>query len=102
MPPLGADFAVTAITPVIHRLEGAKGIWRSHRGIGRPIFVEKIHVVGIRLVELLVDLLDRAVENYGGRCVARNRLDGPGGINHAILWVGGGQGAGRDLIVSSS
>lgn len=53
-------------------------------------------------MELLIDLLDRAVENDGGRCVARNRLDGEGGIDHAILWVGGGQGAGRDLFVSTS
>lgn len=96
-PPLGADFAVTAVRTVIHSSRGAYGILRIHRGMRRVILVEKIHVVGVRVIELLVDFLDRAVENYGGRCVARDRLDGPREINHAILWVGGGQIGGRDL-----
>lgn len=64
----------------------------------RPILVEEIHVVGIRVIELLIDLLDRTVEDYGGRCVARDRLDGPGEMNHIVFRVGSGQIGGRDLI----
>lgn len=97
-PPLGADVAVAAIATIIHSSHGAYGILRIHRGMRRPIFVEKIHVVGVRIIELLVDFLDRAVENYGGRRVARDCLDGPGQIDNTVLWVGGCQIGGRDLV----
>lgn len=54
-------------------------------------------MVWVRLVELLINLLHRAVEYDGGRCVAGDRLDSPGEVDHSVLWVRGGQIGGRDL-----
>lgn len=93
-PPLGTHFAVTAIRTVIHRSNRAHDILRRYRGMRRPVFVEIIHVIGVRVIELLVDLLDGAVKDYGRRCIAGDRLDGPGEVNHAVFWVGGRQNGG--------
>lgn len=89
VPPLGADVAVAAIArDVGHRVEGVGGVWKSCRGLGRLILVQEIIVVGIDFEEALVDLLDGAVEKDGRRGVARDGLDGPRGVYHAVLGVG--------------
>lgn len=88
-PPLGADVAVAAVSrDVGHRIERVEGVWKSRSGFGRPILEQEVIVVGVDLGELVVDLLDGAVEDDGGRCISRNGLDGPGEVDYAVLWVG--------------
>lgn len=88
-PPLGADVAVAAVAREVgHRIERVEGVWKGRSGFRRPILAQKVIVVGIDFGELAVDLLDRAVENDGGRSISRDGLDGPGEVNYAVLWVG--------------
>lgn len=66
VPPLGADVAVAAVArDVGHRVEGVVGVWKGRSGFGGLVLVQEIIVVGIDVGELLVDLLDGAVEENG-------------------------------------
>lgn len=88
-PSLGADVTVAAIPwEVGHRIERVEGVRKGRSGFGGPILAQQVIVVGIKLGELIADLLNRAVENDGGRCISRDRLDGPGKVDYAVLWVG--------------